>query len=225
MAGYKCPFCSAVIAKRADFHSSVLLDEKEYNDVENADDFDRFKTQYLSITVVTCPECEKYFVVADGRNGFCENKHFNIYPSGICTKFPEYVPQAIREDFEEAHSIKDLSPKAAATLARRCLQGIIRDFWGIQKSNLKAAIEEIQDKIPPLEWNAIDSLRKIGNIGAHMESDVNLIIDIDPNEAEMLLKLIKHLINSWYVEKYETEKLLEDIQSVSVEKTIAKSPY
>ena len=31
-------------------------------------------------------------------------------------------------------------------------------------------------------WQAIDAVRSIGNIGAHMEKDINLIVDVDPEE-------------------------------------------
>jgi hypothetical protein len=46
---------------------------------------------------------------------------------------PDYIPEQIKDDYYEACSILNLSPKASATLARRCLQGMIRDFWGITK--------------------------------------------------------------------------------------------
>lgn len=80
--------------------------------------------------------------------------------------------------------IIELSPKAAATLFRRCLQGMIHDFWNIHEKNLNAEITELQDKVPSSMWKALDGIRKIGNIGAHMESDVNLIVDIDISEAK-----------------------------------------
>src|SRR5579859_2590363 len=56
---------------------------------------------------------------------------WNLIPPSSAKVFPDYVPQAIRDDYLEACQIRDLSPKAAATLSRRCLQGMIRDFWGI----------------------------------------------------------------------------------------------
>ena len=39
------------------------------------------------------------------------------------------------------------------------------------------------NKVSPQLCGEID-IRKIGNIGAHMECDINLIVDIEPNEAE-----------------------------------------
>ncbi len=44
--------------------------------------------------------------------------------------YPSYIPSPIMDDYREACAIADLSPKASATLSRRCLQGMIRDFWG-----------------------------------------------------------------------------------------------
>ena len=89
--------------------------------------------------------------------------------------FPDYVPAAIRADYLEACLVRDLSPKASATLSRRCLQGMIRDFWGIKKARLIDEIEALKDKTDELTWEAIDSVRSIGNIGAHMQKDIDLI--------------------------------------------------
>ena len=95
--------------------------------------------------------------------------------------------------------IVSLSPKASATLSRRCLQGMIRDFFGISLPTLKAEIDAINNKVDPLVWQAIEAVRKVGNIGAHMEKDINVIVDVEPNEAELLVGLIEFLIKDWYV--------------------------
>ena len=81
---------------------------------------------------------------------------------------------------------------------------MIRDFWKVKdKPNLKQEIDAIQDKVDPGLWKAIDGIREMGNIGAHMEKDVNLIIDIEPDEAEQLIKLIELLFKEWYVAKHD----------------------
>src|SRR5699024_5890340 len=103
-------------------------------------------------------------------------------------------------------------------LLRRCLQGMIRDFWKIGGKNLYEEIQQLEGKVTPQQWKAIDGLRKIGNIGAHMESDVNLIIDIDDGEAKKLQKLIEMLLDKWYIARYEEEKLCEEINEISEEK-------
>lgn len=114
--------------------------------------------------------------------------------------------------------IIDASPKAAATLLRRCLQGMIRDFWNIQKGTLNEEINAIKDKVTPTQWKALDSLRKIGNIGAHMEKDVNLMIDIEPGEANKLLQLIELLFDKWYITRHDEDTLLGEITAISDKK-------
>jgi len=133
-------------------------------------------------------------------------------------KCPNYIPEAIRNDYQEACAIINLSPKASATLSRRCLQGMIRDFWDIKESNLAQAIEKLEGKIPAPQWKVIDGVRRIGNIGAHMEKDINLIVDIEPDEAQKLIKLIEHLLEQWYINRHEQELLYADIIGIDKSK-------
>ncbi|HBM99276.1 MAG TPA: hypothetical protein DD413_07590 [Ruminococcus sp.] len=147
-----------------------------------------------------------------------QNLNTIIRPKSIHKTFPNYVPQAIYDDYIEACAILELSPKASATLARRALEGMILDFWEIPskaKGSLKKEIDELQDKIPTSQWNAINALRNLGNIGAHMEKDVNLIVDIDAGEADKLLRLIELLIDQWYIAKHEQEQLYNDIININ----------
>lgn len=139
----------------------------------------------------------------------------NIIPRTNAKTFPDYIPQAIREDYEEACMIRKDSPKASATLCRRCLQGMIRDFHGIQENTLFVEIDALKDIVDPTTWQAIDAIRKTGNIGAHMEKDVNEIIDVEPEEASKLIWLIETLIQDWYITKHEKEKRLQEVIGVS----------
>lgn len=76
-------------------------------------------------------------------------------------------------------------------------------------------INGIKDKVDPITWQAIDSVRSIGNIGAHMEKDIDIIIDVEPEEAQLLIGLIEILIKDWYIAKHERQKHLESIISVA----------
>jgi hypothetical protein len=148
---------------------------------------------------------------------------WKLIPPSAAKVFPDYVPQAIRDDYLEACLIRDLSPKASATLSRRCLQGIIRGYWGVSKVRLVDEIEAIKDKTDALTWEAIDAVRKIGNIGAHMEKDINVIVDVDPKEAQLLIGLIEGLIKDWYVAKHDREEHLKSIVALSDAKEAVKS--
>lgn len=102
--------------------------------------------------------------------------------------------------------------------------GYDQRLLGITKNNLSAAIDELKTKVQPSLWAAIDGTRKIGNIGAHMEKDINLIVDIDPDEAAMLLQLIELLFTSWYIRRHEEEQLLEKITKSAQEKEEQRHP-
>lgn len=145
-----------------------------------------------------------------------------ILPEGISRRYPDYIPQQLRGDYEEACKIVDLSPKASATLARRCLQGIIRDFQGIKRDSLFEEVNALKGTIEPALWDAIDAVRGIGNIGAHMEKDVNVIVDIDPDEARQLIGLIEMLFDEWYVQREERAKRLQAIKALGDQKKALK---
>lgn len=90
------------------------------------------------------------------------------------------------------------------------------------KPRLVDEITALQSLVPPTQWKAIDSLRSVGNIGAHMESDVNVIIDVDPDEAQKLLKLIELLVDKWYISRHDEEQLLYDITAIADDKKSQK---
>ncbi|PSO28986.1 hypothetical protein C7G41_24205 [Bradyrhizobium sp. MOS002] len=152
---------------------------------------------------------------------------FDLMPAFSFRAQPAYIPAALREDYEEACKIRDLSPKASATLARRCLQGMIRDFCGIAKATLDQEIKELRKKLDDRtapsgvtheSLDAIDAVRKVGNIGAHMEKDVDLIVGIEPGEAQMLIGLIEMLFREWYVERHDRTNRLATITALAEEK-------
>ena len=99
---------------------------------------------------------------------------------------------------------------------------MIRDFFGIRKDRLIDEINAIQDKTDPLTWQAIDAVRKIGNIGAHMEKDVNLVIDVEPEEAAELIALIELLVKDWYIHRHERQEQLNRIVSIAKGKEAKK---
>lgn len=188
---------------------------------------------YLSeVSVVVCPnqECRKQTISVtitpcDSIGQKVGNPIISrqLLPESNAKLFPSYVPHPILDDYNEACLILSKSPKASATLSRRCLQGMVRDFWGIARGRLIDEINELQDKLDANTWNAIDSVRRVGNIGAHMEKDVNIIIDVDPEEAALLIWLIETLIKDWYVTKHEKDNRMSEIAQIAKKKTQQRS--
>ena len=88
---------------------------------------------------------------------------------------------------------------------------------------MKLEIDALKGKIDSPLYKAIDGLRQVGNIGAHMEKDVNLIIDVEPNESKMLTGLIELLFTEWYVSRHDREENLGAIIALRDAKRFARS--
>lgn len=211
-----CPFCehaSTIVDGRIKFETNVL-------DVNNSTG-----NHALASWFIVCPnaDCQKYTLTVALRettqfpNGqrrvISEDKtigRWTLVPWGAARTFPDFVPVAIREDYSEACAIVDLSPKAAATLARRAVQGIIREYWKIVKATLNQELTELKtligSSVTQETWDSIDAVRTIGNIGAHMEKDINLIVEVDPDEARLLITLVETLIDDTYIARHQREE-------------------
>ncbi|AGE17732.1 DUF4145 domain-containing protein [Serratia marcescens] len=230
MASWTCPYCGQIATEKAvpaKAESMIFREDTRYG------------TAIMMTSIIEmCPndECKEIVVssdlstakIVDGRWAPQERLDaWKLRPQAAVKVFPDYIPKAILDDYKEASLICQLSPKASATLARRCLQGMIRDFWGVKPGRLVDEIEAIEDKVDSDSWAAIDSIRSIGNIGAHMEKDIDLIVDVEPDEAGLLIQLIEVLLKDWYVEREErkkrTNKIVELAKAKQAERKAVKN--
>ena len=220
---WECPYCN---------HACFINDN---NTSDNSDTFhlsNKFKTDLRSKTsVIVCPnpKCAEIIIscslhtVSNRPRGLGTHtqilgpalEQWKLRPFFQAKNFPDYIPKSILNDYEEACKIKDLSPKASATLSRRCLQGILRDFWKVKPDNLNKEINQIEEKVDPLIFDAINAVRQLGNIGAHMEKDINLIIDVDTDEAQKLIELIELLLEEWYIARHRRQEKLSNIKAIN----------
>jgi len=129
-----------------------------------------------------------------------------------------HVPAGVVEDYAEANLIAELSPKSAATLARRALQGMVRDFWGVSKRTLAEELKAIEEKCDTELYLAMVALKAVGNIGAHPERDINLIVEIDPGEAGTLIQLIQLLDQEWYVAREKRRLRVSKVHELALQK-------
>lgn len=228
---WTCPYCDRDTTVQSENYQTSHFDLT----IGNAEGVRRFVSQLI---VCPNPECTRFELTLEMyeailyHSGMVEARErirtWSLIPPSLAKPLPDYVPQAIRDDYEEACLIRDLSPKASATLARRALQGMVRDFWKIKKGRLVDEIEELRDRVDPLTWQAIDAVRSIGNIGAHMEKDISVIVDVEPDEAGKLIQLIEILIRGWYMTQHDREERLRSVIELKAvkenEKQLAKGP-
>jgi len=104
---------------------------------------------------------------------------------------------------------------------------MIRDFCRISKPTLYAEVTELRKQVDegraPLgvtteTVDAIDQVRKVGNIGAHMEKDIDLVIPVEPNEAAVLISLTEMLFEEWYVARQRRQERLAELAAIAANK-------
>ncbi|MEF3081881.1 DUF4145 domain-containing protein [Luteimonas sp. SMYT11W] len=221
---WTCPYCNRDTTIT---NSNITRGNWNFNDNNREG-----RTLILVGSAITCPnkQCREYTIEfslikmeAGGAWGD-ELDHWKLRPRSSSKPFPEYIPRQILEDYEEACLIRDFSPKASATLSRRCLQGMIRDFWKISDKTLFLEIKSLEAHIDPVTWSAIDAVRSVGNIGAHMEKDIDLIVDVEPEEAQLLIDLIEMLLKDWYVGRFEKQERMKNIVALAKQKTEQRKP-
>lgn len=216
---WTCPVCD-----RPTTLDSVHRMATSYNVPKpNADDIGEVK-----FVAIACPntKCRRmtisWTLTTGGEFNSKPIRSGRLIPDPSGSHLPESVPEVIRANFYEAALIRELSPKASATLSRRALQGMIRDFWDIRKNRLIDEVLALKGVVDELTWRAIDGVREIGNIGAHMEKDVDLIIEVDPEEADALLELLRILAKDWYEARAARRANLETVARIAESKAAQK---
>lgn len=218
---YTCPYCGR--------HTTITDPNKDSNWYKIRIEKSTLGDVGFGISAITCPneECQKLLLVAQLTSAYEQYGNWNkstviktwrLLPESEAKVLPDYIPEAIKEDYYESCRVRDLSPKASATLARRCLQGMIRDFWGIKDSTLKKEIDALEEKVDADVWESIDAVRSVGNIGAHMEKDINIIIDVETDEAQLLIGLIEQLVDEWYVAREDRKNRAQKLKDLAISK-------
>lgn len=230
---WTCPFCGqpTTVTETNYDEKSITLDTSKSAHPDNS----------LKTIAIRCPnqECDKLSLSAQlYKNGFVRNSNgipswttieiiqkWSLLPRSTAKPIPDYVPFEIRSNYLEACLIKNDSPKASAAMSRRCLQGIIRDYWKIpiaKRGNLGAEISYITDKVDSDTLGSIRAVREVGDIGAHMEKSVDSIVDVEPEEATLLVELIETLISDWYVARHRRAERNRALQETVMAKRDAK---
>jgi uncharacterized protein DUF4145 len=117
------------------------------------------------------------------------------------SKAPASLKDDARLDYDEARLVLPYSAAAAATLARRCLQHVLRSELGIKNGRLfeEIGIAVRSDELTKPTRDALDVVRQIGNWGAHpMNDQSNTLIRVTSEEAEYTIEILEMLFIDLY---------------------------
>ena len=173
---WTCPTCGSHTTITSPNHCYRTLDVFASNTPNN-------KGIVVGALLIECPnqQClaQSFKVIvkqASRQSGFTSLRESSV-PVGIgsftflpttASPLSQYVPATVLEDYNEAYLISKLSPKASATLARRALQGMVRDYFQVfWLRTLHSELVSVEDKCDPDLYAALMAVKSIGDIGAH----------------------------------------------------------
>jgi len=211
---WTCPFCGRPVT----LTSNNYIIKSGYLSVDDKSRHGDINYQFIFVTCpnIACKERALTLTLNErieekdekgywtDRDGSIIDK-IKLIPKGRVKPFPDYIPNELLKDYKEACLILNDSPRASATMARRCIQGIIRRFYKISKKNLQEEINALTDIVDTDLWEAIDAIRKVGNVGAHPEKDIDSIYDVSYESAKALIQLVELLFEETYI-KEKTKK-------------------
>ncbi len=214
---WQCPFCHSDQAVTEGQRQVTLADLT----IENADGPRRLVSKFV---VCPNPKCRRFSLSASlhglersGKRAYTGRQlaSWDLVPPSRARSFAVVLPKQVIEDYREACLTAELSPRAASALARRCLSGMLRDFWRVQPGSLSDEFRQIKGSADPLTWELIESVRRNGAIGARMELEGAEILDAEPGEAKLLIGLIETLVQDWYVAREERRRRLEEVRQAT----------
>jgi len=158
-----------------------------------------------------CPGCDQVIMKLAQHRGVHKFESLIRPKAPARSPLPPEVPEEYAADYREACLVLADSPKASATLGRRCLQGLLRGRFKVKHGNLSDEIEEVLPQLPSHLGEAVDAIRHVGNFAAHPMKSTHSgeILDVEPGEAEWSLDVLESLFDFCFVQPAVLQKRRE----------------
>lgn len=145
--------------------------------------------------VVSCGTCNGFLVYADWGDIPNDDDFSNVTLLWPQIGLHESVPKRVSVIYSEALRIKQKAPNAFATQIRRALEAVTDDRNSKQGS-LVQRLKELSHRgeIPPTLADVSDTLRILGNIGAHASET-----DIEPRQVHSIDEFFRAIVEYIYV--------------------------
>jgi hypothetical protein len=127
------------------------------------------------------------------------------------------VPEAIYRDYDEACRLLPVSTGASVTMARRCVQKMIRAKFRLKPGKLQNEISTLGTLSPPVQQEvieALDAIRKTGKFRALPDDEVKIVSDVSPEAAEQVISIIEILLSDWFLAPAEHDERLVSLQLI-----------
>lgn len=213
LSAFNCPHCNAYAEQ---YWSNLLSDPEEFSQKFNS------LIQLLTSQSIGTHQYHGYFtnlltdwnselgrcLVRDAKVATCNHcekesfwiKQKMIFPNMITVPLAHQdMPANVKELYDEARLVSNLSPRSAATLLRVSLERLTENL-GEATGNLNARISRLKAKgLPEQVIKVLDLVRIYGNDGAHSNQ-----MDMDEQDTPEIVNKLFWMVN-YIVEKVITE--------------------
>ena len=124
----------------------------------------------------------------------------------------------MRNDFQEAALILDLSPKMSAVMSRRILSDLLEEYAGRDEFLLGTKLENFgkDNRFPLAVRQNAQALNEAAKLGAHTKkNDQEEVIDVDRDEAEWMLGLVERFFEIFIIAPKRDERMRKQIEAKS----------
>lgn len=227
-----CPYCNAAkVAWEEMTHSNTAPYKSFLIANENS--------PFTTVIAGRCTICNKVAIAVQRISRFCPpgTNSFGVEP-GVTqystvllypkSMLPDRAPNGLnaeaKQDYDEARAVMGVSPQAAATLARRCLQYVLTTELEIPNETAKGSFRPLiqiiddarkSDRLSTRVKDALQDIREIGNIGAHPEIDLaNTLIRVSEDEALYTIEVLEWLFDELYVHSERSQQMKQRIEEI-----------
>lgn len=183
------------------------------------------------VMAAPCPDCRQlHIIVQEGMAAFRDetllvqpqDDPVVLFPKLPKVRFDDLVQPELIQRLSECYAIIDISPTAAALLARTLLQQVLRLHFGIRAKTLRDEIDLFlrSSTIDQALQSALHHVRELGNIAAHPEDES---VEIEPDGARLLISVVDALVRAQIEAPARHERMLRDLKA-ALDRYLQRAP-
>lgn len=178
---FTCPHCQTLSLMTRGVHhfQQDLMTDDIGNPIPAFDEFDDYDIYYNELIIKRCHSCGKKIIWIDGEY---------IYPNIVAEEVNPDLPESVKQLYNEAGLIYNLSPRAACALLRLAIEKLCHEL-GETADKINDNIAALVKKgLSPKVQKALDLVRVVGNNAVHPGK---IAFDVDDiTTAKSLMRLV-----------------------------------